>query len=185
MYKDFIAITNGSLYGDKYFENVEKIVALRPYALILREKELEDAEYLKVAKRVKRMCEEKGVIFFLHQRIHLADELNCKSVHLSYKNFLENREGLGTFERVSVACHSLEEAIECDKENVSQIVLGTIFETDCKKGLKGKGLEFVKEVSQSCRIPIYAIGGIKESNIESIKQAGATGGCMMSGFVKA
>ena len=65
-----------------------------------------------------------------------------------------------------------------------QIILGTIFETACKKGLRGKGLSFVSEICSACPLPVYAIGGIKESNIEAVIAAGARGGCMMSGYMK-
>ena len=60
----------------------------------------------------------------------------------------------------------------------------TFFETECKKGVKGQGLSFVKEISDYCRangnIPVFAIGGITPENIELVKAAGARGGCMMS-----
>lgn len=85
---------------------------------------------------------------------------------------------------LSVSCHSLEDvqtAIAC---GATQIVLGTIFETECKKGLKGKGLGFVKEITDYCKqhgnVPVFAIGGISPENLEDVKQAGAQGGCMMS-----
>ena len=67
---------------------------------------------------------------------------------------------------------------------IFHLLLGTIFETECKKGLKGKGLLFVREVCDYCRsygnIPVFAIGGITPDNIEDVKKAGARGGCMMS-----
>ena len=66
----------------------------------------------------------------------------------------------------------------------TQIVLGTIFETECKKGLKGRGVAFVREIADYCGIhadvPVFAIGGITPENIGLVKEAGAKGGCMMS-----
>lgn len=66
----------------------------------------------------------------------------------------------------------------------TQIILGTIFETDCKKGLKGKGTEFVREICNQCPVPVYAIGGINLERLASVMGAGAAGGCMRSGFMK-
>ena len=66
----------------------------------------------------------------------------------------------------------------------TQIVLGTIFETECKKGLKGKGLDFVREICEACPIPVYAIGGISMERLSQVMDAGAAGGCMMSGFMR-
>ena len=72
------------------------------------------------------------------------------------------------------------------KSGATQIVLGTIFETECKKGLKGRGLEFVREICANCPVPVYAIGGIKfdKQQWEELKQKGASGGCIMSGMME-
>jgi thiamine-phosphate pyrophosphorylase len=65
-----------------------------------------------------------------------------------------------------------------------RIILGTIFQTECKKGLRGRGLSFVKEICEACPVPVYAIGGIKETNLGDVMAAGAAGGCMMSGYMR-
>ncbi len=169
-------------------EQIKKAVALHPYGLILREKDLTDEEYESLATKVIKLCREQQVCFFLHSRWELAERLGCKNIHLSLASFLEAKEDLKKFEQISVSCHSIEDvkkAIDC---GATQIVLGTIFETECKKGLKGKGLAFVKEVSDYCKsrgdVPVFAIGGITPENLELVKSAGARGGCMMSYMMK-
>ena len=54
----------------------------------------------------------------------------------------------------------------------------------CKKGLAPRGLDFLHEVCSSVKIPVYAIGGIHEENMESCIQSGAAGVCMMSEYMK-
>ena len=88
------------------------------------------------------------------------------------------------FQNLSVSCHSMEDVKTAVKSGATQIVLGTIFETECKKGLPGKGVDFVREICQSCPIPVYAIGGINEERLAKVMDAGAAGGCMMSGFMR-
>ena len=70
------------------------------------------------------------------------------------------------------------------KNGATQIILGTIFETDCKKGLKGKGIGFVEAICKACPLPVYAIGGINLERLPQVRKAGAAGGCMMSGFMQ-
>ena len=88
------------------------------------------------------------------------------------------------FAEISVSCHSLEDVKLAGKNGATQIILGTIFETVCKKGLKGKGLGFVEAICKSCPLPVYAIGGISLERLPQVRKAGAAGGCMMSGFMK-
>ena len=66
----------------------------------------------------------------------------------------------------------------------TQIILGTIFETECKKGVLGKGVEFVREICQKCPLPVYAIGGMNLQRLPLVIDAGAAGCCMMSGFMQ-
>ena len=88
------------------------------------------------------------------------------------------------FEEISVSCHSMEDVETAVGNGATQIILGTIFETECKKGLKGKGVEFVREICKGCSVPVYAIGGINQEKLIQVMNAGAAGGCMMSGFMK-
>ncbi len=184
-YRDCIAITNRHLAGREYFEQIRRIVSLGPYALILREKDLTDEEYEAYAERVKPVCDAYGVLFYLHGHIDLAKRFG-RNVHLPYAGFMELHKGgrLHDLQNISVACHSLEEALRAEECGASEIILGTIFETDCKKGLKGRGTDFVSTVSAACKIPVYAIGGIKPDNLDTVKAAGAAGGCMMSWFMQ-
>lgn len=181
-YKDYIVITNRQLCTGDYYEQIKKVASLKPYALILREKDLSDQEYMEMCVKVKSICDEYCVLFIVHQRIEIAKELKLRNIHIPFSMLDSINEG--DFDYISVSCHSIEEAIEIDKSIANQIVLGTIFETDCKKGLKGKGIEFVHEVASLTSKPIYAIGGIKESNISVVMEAGAKGGCMMSRFMQ-
>lgn len=51
--------------------------------------------------------------------------------------------------------------------------------------LPPRGLEFLKEVCNSVTIPVYAIVGIKLSDVQmdEIIKCGAKGGCIMSGMM--
>ena len=66
---------------------------------------------------------------------------------------------------------------------IPYITASNIYETDCKKGLKGKGTDFLREVCRSVNIPVYALGGISPLNYSDVIEAGAKGACVMSGFM--
>lgn len=188
-YEHTIVITNRALVKGDFLEQLERVLRLRPHGLILREKDLSDAAYTALAKEVLALCRKEEVLCFLHSRIPSAKELNCRNLHLSVPALdammsEERRRVREEFDRISVSCHSMEDmqfAVEC---GASQIVLGTIFETDCKKGLKGSGTGFVREICRACPVPVYAIGGITPERLPEVMEAGAAGGCMMSGFMK-
>lgn len=188
-YKDTIVITDRSLVSGDFLKQMEYVIGLHPHAVILREKDLSDAEYEALARNILILCREAGVSCFLHSRTEAARRLNCTRLHLSVEALKAKKSDELTymkkyFHEISVSCHSMEDMEEAVKLGATQIVLGTIFETDCKKGLKGKGLEFVKKICEKCPVPVYAIGGINIERLPLVMEAGAAGGCMMSGFMR-
>ena len=80
--------------------------------------------------------------------------------------------------------HLGEDVRQAEMLGANRIILGTIFPTDCKPGLAGKGIPFVREICSGTALPVFAIGGISPANIGAVLEAGAAGGCMMSGFMK-
>ena len=176
--QDVIVITNRKLVKGDYIGQLKKVAGRKPYAMILREKDLSDAEYEKTAEEVLKICDEAGVTCFIHSKTEIAKKLHCPNIHLSVTDLTADIRK--DFQRISVSCHSMEDVKKAEQYGATQIVLGTIFETDCKKGLKGRGTGFVKEICAATELPVYAIGGISPENLSSVKEAGAEGGCMMS-----
>lgn len=179
-YERLIAVTNRHLSKGDYFKQIEKIVSLSPKSIIIREKDLPKAEYKELARKVLEIS--KDTPCFIHSHTDIAKELGCSNIHFSIPKLKENKDNF--FKEISVSCHSLEDVKLATELGATQIVLGNIFETQCKKGLAGKGLEFLKKVADSTTVPVYAIGGINQSNLKDVILAGAEGGCMMSGFMQ-
>lgn len=174
--------------GD-FLEQMKRVIHLHPHAVILREKDLPDDAYEALAEKILRLCDEEGVCCFLHSRVSIARRLGCRRIHLSIPALgaMSEAERIRLredFEEISVSCHSLEDVNLAVKNGATQIILGTIFETECKKGLKGKGPGFVEAICKVCPLPVYAIGGISMERLPQVRKAGAAGGCMMSGFMK-
>lgn len=183
-YSKLIVITNRHLCRGDYLTQIEKVTSLHPRSLILREKDLSEADYAVLAEQVLRICDRNKVPCFLHSHVELARKMNCPRIHLSIPGLRENCGRLDGMREISVSCHSLADVKEAVRAGASQVLLGNIFETDCKKGLAGKGLDFLRDISAGSPVPVYAIGGISPENLSQVLQSGAAGGCMMSGFMQ-
>lgn len=181
---DILCITNRKLCSDDFLIRIEKIAKEHPHGIILREKDLSKQEYLLLAKKVLGICKKYDTLCILHSHADIAKELNCTSLHLPLACLRAlNMEAKNAFKTLGASCHSIEEAKEAESLGCTYIVVGHIFETDCKKGLKGRGLKFLSQVCTSVSIPVYAIGGIRSSNMVQILQSGADGVCVMSGIM--
>ena len=188
-YEHTIVITNRHLVQGDFLKQLEKVTKLRPHALILREKDLTDDAYESLAKKVFDLCKREDITFFLHTKIEIARKIGCQNIHLSIpvlKGLSETEKKALTedFCEISISCHSMEDVEIAMAGGATQIILGTIFETECKKGVLGKGVEFVREICQKCPLPVYAIGGMNMQRLPLVIDAGAAGCCMMSGFMQ-
>lgn len=188
-YEHTIVITNRHLVQGDFLKQLEKVTKLHPHALILREKDLTDDAYESLAKKVFDLCEREDITCFLHTKIEIARKIGCQNIHLSIpvlKGLSETEKKALTedFCEISISCHSMEDVEIAMAGGATQIILGTIFETECKKGVLGKGVEFVREICQKCPLPVYAIGGMNLQRLPLVIDAGAAGCCMMSGFMQ-
>lgn len=94
---------------------------------------------------------------------------------------LRERTGM---KMIGASIHSVTEALEAQQLGASYVTAGHVFATDCKKGVPGRGLTFLKKVCEAVSIPVYALGGMNEGNLKLVMKMGAAGSCMMSGFMK-
>lgn len=185
-----IAVTNRKLCTRPFLEQIRRVAAERPYALILREKDLPEAEYEELAGKVIEICREEEITCILHTYADAAKRLGCKNIHMPLgllkKRVEEEPEFIKSygFEQVGASTHSLEDARLAESLGASYVTAGHIFVTDCKKGLEPRGLEFLEKVCKGVKIPVFAIGGIHPFNQAEPLKAGAAGVCMMSEFMK-
>lgn len=171
-----IAVSNRHLCSDDFVKRIKEITSAG-IEVILREKDLTAEEYTRLLDKAGK----KNII--PHSFYEAAEKAGHEKIHLPLNMLRENPQLSERF-RIGVSIHSPEEAVEAERLGAEYVTAGHIFATDCKKGLPGRGIEFLKIVKQGTRIPVYAIGGIGTDNIEEIKKAGADGACIMSGFMR-
>uniref|UniRef100_UPI003FEECFEF thiamine phosphate synthase n=1 Tax=Lachnospira sp. TaxID=2049031 RepID=UPI003FEECFEF len=192
MLNDVIAVTNRKLSQRPFLEQIKRVCQLRPEAIILREKDLSETEYAKLAEEVYNITTSYDVRLIIHTYINVAKELGINTVHMSLHNMREYRkefiDNVNKINNIKTGCsiHSVEEAVEARNMGASYITAGHVYATDCKKGLAPRGLDFLKNVCDSVDIPVYAIGGIDidDGRRKEVKKYGAAGSCIMSGMMK-
>ncbi len=175
-----IYVTNRNLCKDDFLKRIDCLAWSKPHAIILREKDLSPEEYQALAEKVKVICDSAGVQLIINKFITVAKNLGISAVHVSMEDFIKNRDSLKAFSKVWVSVHSAKEAQEACNLGASALIAGHIYETNCKKGLAPRGLDFLREVCSSVSIPVFGIGGITQDRVKEVSKAGAEGVCIMS-----
>ncbi len=187
-----ICVTNRHLCQGDFLGRIRTIAgAGMASAIMLREKDLSETEYAKLAEKVLLICGENGLPCILHSYYRVAQELSCPQIHLPES--ILNRVGREEIERgrpfsqISTSVHSLEQTSRAIEWGADLLVAGHIFATDCKRGMAGRGTDWLGEICHYAKergqIPVYAIGGIHEENQRAVMETGAAGVCRMSGFM--
>lgn len=182
-----LAVTDRSQSPRPFEEQIRRICALRPLAVLLREKDLAPEAYCRLGRRVQKICGAYGVSCIFHSFLPEAAELGGDSIHLPLWKLREaDRELLRGFKRIGCSVHSAEEALEARRLGATYLMAGHIYATDCKRGLPPRGIPFLRQVCALAEIPVYAIGGIRlnPEQMAEITAAGAAGACVMSAAMR-
>ena len=107
---------------------------------------------------------------FPHRSTNVSSSVSSESFRKKYPHI----------QRMGTSIHSVEDAIFAESHGADYITAGHIFTTNCKKGLPGRGIEWLKTVCDAVSIPVYAIGGISDANAGELSDCGIAGYCMMS-----
>jgi thiamine-phosphate diphosphorylase len=177
-------ITNRKLAHDKDFYGIiEDAINGGISAIILREKDLRYDELLIMAKKIKNIIGDRSVKLIINSNLEVAMDVEAYGFHISFEKFIETKCSFKGI--IGVSVHSLYEAVEAEKQGANYLLLGHIFETDCKKDLPPRGIELIKTIKKSVTIPIIALGGISPENILKVMEAGADGASVMSTIMQA
>ena len=71
--------------------------------------------------------------------------------------------------------HDVRGALAAAQDGADYVVAGHIFATGSKPGIPGRGLEWLRSITEAAPVPTIAIGGITEGNVEAVLAAGAYG----------
>lgn len=148
-------------------------------AVILREKDLSYEELLPIVFKLRNITNSFGAQLIINGNLKAARISNANFFHVGINAFKKHNLDLnGVLFGLSI--HSVKEAIDAEKYGARYILASHIFKTDCKKGLKPKGINFIENVKANVNIPVIALGGINEKNIKDVIRAGADGAAVMS-----
>lgn len=169
-----------NLWKPAFLAQIRFLASLHPRMIVLREKDMEEEEYRSLAIDVKSICDEAQVTFAVHYFQDILEDTGAGYLHLPLWKMREP----GKIEAaVGTSVHSVAEAREAEALGASWLFAGNVYETTCKEGLAGRGLEYLRAVSEAVAIPVYGIGGVNMERMPEILETGAAGGCMMSGFM--
>lgn len=154
-------------------------------ALQLRDKALGGRELLRLAVEIRRMVKESGsgCLFLVNDRVDVTLASRAHGVHLGQEDLpaAAARELLGPALVLGVSAGTVEEALKAEREGADYLGVGPVFPTPSKPDAgEPIGLEGLRAIRRAVGLPLVAIGGINEGNLEKVFEAGADGVAVIS-----
>ena len=144
--------------------------------LQLRDKNAGDDELLAAADRFRDACDRHGALFVLNDRPELALQCGADGVHVGQDDLPVEavRRLVGPEMMIGLSTHAPDQFDEGLDSEADYLSVGPVWETPTKAGRPAAGIDYVRYAAEHGTKPWFAIGGIDESNILQVVQAGAS-----------
>lgn len=153
----------------------------------LREKECSTREYYELAHKVKTITDRYQIPLMIDDRVDVCLAVDASGVHIGADELPVEvvRKLIGKDKILGVTAKTVERALEAEKHGADYLGVGAIYPTTTKVITQPTSIETLKEIATTVSIPIVAIGGIKEDNMEPLEGTGIAGVAIVSEIMKA
>lgn len=182
------AVTDRAWVGrQSLYEQVESALKGGASCVQLREKELDEEEFLKEALELSALCRKYGVPFFINDNVEIAIKCHADGIHVGQEDMeaAKVRQKVGDDMMIGVSVHSVEEALEAVRNGADCLGVGAMFSTSTKTDVDVLPKETLRDICAAVEIPVVAIGGINRSNISQLSGTGVDGVALVSAIFAA
>lgn len=152
--------------------------------LQLREKNMNEEEFVKEAIDVKGLCSKYRVPLIINDNFRVALRAGADGVHVGAGDMpvSEIRKMVPADFIIGATAKTVEQARKALDDGADYLGVGALFTSPTKPDAIPVSLDTLKEITENVPIPVAAIGGISYSNIDSLKGTGISGVALVSGI---
>lgn len=177
------AVTDRSwLNGQILYEQVEQALKGGVTLVQLREKGLGAEQFLQEARQIQQLCHRFGVPLIINDSIEVALAVDADGVHLGQDdaNAAQARQLLGKDKIIGVSAHNVQEALQAVQDGADYLGSGAVFGSGTKTNVSTLPMQTLREICSAVPIPVVAIGGITEQNLQQLSGSGIAGAAVVS-----
>ena len=177
------AVTDRSWLGDSsLYDQVESAIEGGATFIQLREKNLDEADFLSGAKEIQKLCREYKVPFVINDNVEIAAQIGADGVHVGQSDMEAGdvREKLGLDRIIGVSAQTVEQAVRAQERGADYLGVGAVFPTGSKADAVEVSHETVRAITEAVDIPVIAIGGITKDNVSELSGTGICGIAVIS-----
>lgn len=150
--------------------------------LQLREKKISPEKFLAEAIAVKKLTDKYNIPLIINDNLSVACQSNASGLHIGQKDgsVAEARHILGANKILGVSAQNVEQAKAAEAAGADYLGVGAVFTTSTKNDAEALSPAILREICQSVKIPVVAIGGITAANLPTLLNSGIAGVAVVS-----
>jgi hydroxymethylpyrimidine kinase/phosphomethylpyrimidine kinase/thiamine-phosphate diphosphorylase len=131
---------------------------------------------------IQALCKQYNVPFLIDDNVQLAADIKADGVHIGQDDMpiAEARKILGDDVIIGLTANKLDDAIRAYEEGADYVGSGAVFATGTKNDATPLSHKAFETICRSIPIPVVAIGGITESNMDQLDTTGLAGFAIIS-----
>lgn len=167
---------------DTLERQVEEAVAGGVTIVQLREKALDDAAFIVLARQVKQVTDTWGVPLVINDRLSVALASEAAGLHIGQTDgdVRLTRARLGADKVLGVSVETVAQARAAEADGADYLGVGAVFATSTKTDVADVPLARLTEICAAVRLPVVAIGGIHVGNVRVLAGTGVVGIAVVS-----
>jgi thiamine-phosphate pyrophosphorylase len=183
--KDLVlyAVTDRSWLNENTLENVvEEGIKAGITFLQLREKTIDQETFIKEAKSMKRITDHYAIPFVINDNVEVAILSDADGVHVGQSDMevSQVRKKIGKEKILGVSVQTVEQAMVAEKDGADYLGVGAVFKTGTKADASEVSWNTLYEICHHVSIPVVAIGGITQDNMNELEGSGINGIAVVS-----
>ncbi len=185
-YSLYLVTDRSFLKGIELKDAVEQAILGGVTLVQVREKDISTREFYRVAMEVKSVTDYYNVPIIINDRLDIAQAIDADGVHLGQSDMPLKiaRKILGKDKIIGISAGNVKEAVEAEKGGADYLGLGAVYYTGTKKDIDEPiGVEGLKVIGSSVKIPSVGIGGINEKNFREVMSTGIAGISVISAIL--
>ena len=152
----------------------------------LRDKTREKGLQLPVAEALQALCRERGALFIVNDHVDLALAIGADGVHVGQKDLpVAVVRRLAPAMVIGCSTNNPDEARRAEADGADYVSVGLLFPTGSKDDTRPATAETLLAVKAAVSLPVCAIGGISEANIDGAIDSGADMAAVIAAVITA
>lgn len=184
-YKLYLVTDRGLLGGKDLCTCIEEAILGGTTVIQLREKDISTLDFYEEALKIKAVTKKYNVPLIINDRLDIALAIDADGLHIGQQDMplIVARKLLGEDKIIGVSAVNLQQALLAEKEGADYLGVGAVFPTTTKTDADYVPLSELKNIKESVKIPVVAIGGINETNARLAMETGIDGISVVSAIL--